>query len=116
MNVTAAMALKIIPQNLTSQPDFCVSMIQWLQSLVSVPVWNKNRVHYLSIPLSYRMWQKKESKLKLAASMVRQVMPESKAMKNVTILCISIVDEYEKSVIITQLCAVSLQIFSAKGQ
>ena len=69
-----------------------------------VPVWDKNRIHYLSVPLGYRMWQKKESKLELAASMIRQVMPEFKRWKNVIILCdswyvkkglVSIADEYE---------------------
>lgn len=33
------------------------------------------------------MWQKKESKLELDVSMVRQAMPELKAKKNVIILC-----------------------------
>lgn len=33
------------------------------------------------------MWQKKESKLQLAASIVRQVMPELSQKKNVIILC-----------------------------
>ena len=50
------------------------------------------------------MWQKKESKLELAASMVRQVMPEFSQQKNVIILCdswymkqnlVSIIEEYE---------------------
>ena len=50
------------------------------------------------------MWQKKESKLELAASMVRQVMTEFSQQKNVITLCdswymkqnlVSIVDEYE---------------------
>ena len=50
------------------------------------------------------MWQKKESKLDLAASMVRQVMPEFSQQKNVITLydswymkqnLVSIVDEYE---------------------
>ena len=72
--------------------------------MLCVPVWDKNRIHYLSVPLGYRMWQKKESKLELAASMVRQVMPEFTNKKNVIILCdswyakknlVSIVDEYE---------------------
>ena len=35
------------------------------------------------MPLGYRMWQKTESKLDLAASMVRQVMPELSSEKNV---------------------------------
>ena len=72
--------------------------------MLCVPVWNKSRIHYLSVPLGYRMWEKKESKLELAASMVRRVMPEFTAKKNVIILCdswyvkknlVSIVDEYE---------------------
>ena len=50
------------------------------------------------------MWQKKESKLELAASMVRQVMPAFREKKNVILLCdnwyvkknmVSIIDEYE---------------------
>lgn len=131
MNVTAAMALKIIPENLLSQPVFlCIDDTMaakfgdvsklfdhaahngsnylnghcFVSVMLCVPVWHKNRVHYLSVPLGYRMWQKKETKLELAASMVRQVMPEFKTMKNVIILCdswyvkknlVSIVDEYE---------------------
>ena len=134
MNVTAGMALKLIPEKLSSQPVFlCIddTMVQkfgrkfedvsklfdhaahngsnylnghcFVSVMLCVPVWNKNRVHYLSVPLGYRMWQKKESRLELAASMVRQVMPEFKTVKNVIILCdswyvkknlVSIVDEY----------------------
>ena len=72
--------------------------------MLCVPVWNKNRIHYLCVPLGYRMWQKKESKLQLAASMVRQVMPAFTRQKNVIILCdswyvkkdlVCLVDEYE---------------------
>lgn len=76
--------------------------------MLCVPVWNKRRVRqsisYLAIPLGYRMWQKKETKLELAASMVRQVMPEFQEKRNVIILCDSwyvkntmtaLVDEYE---------------------
>ena len=44
--------------------------------MLCVPVWNGDKVSHLSVPLGYRMWQKKESKLELAASMIRQVMPE----------------------------------------
>ena len=49
------------------------------------------------------MWQKKESKLKLAASMIRQVMPEFHSKDHIIILCdswytkqnlVSIVDGY----------------------
>lgn len=71
--------------------------------MLCVPVKNHDHALYLSVPLGYRMWQKKESKLKLAASMVRQVMPEFAAKKQVVILCdswymkqdlISVTEEY----------------------
>ena len=133
MNVTAGMALKLIPEKLSSQPVFlCIddTMISkfgkkfedvsklfdhaahnssnylnrhcFVSVMLCVPVWDKNRIHYLSVPFGYRMWQKKESKLSLAASMVRQVMLEFISKKNVIILCdswyvkknlVSIVDE-----------------------
>ena len=118
MNVTACMALKLVPENLMSQPVFlCIDDTMaakfgkkfedvsklfdhaahnssnylnghcFVSIMLCVPVWNKNKIHYLSVPLGYRMWQKKESKLELAASMVRQVMPEFTSKKNVIILC-----------------------------
>ena len=134
MNVTASMALKLIPESLLSQPVFfCIddTMVSkfgkkfedvsklfdhaahngsnylnghcFVSLMLCVPVWNGSKIVYLSIPLGYRMWQKEESKLKLAASMVRQVMPVFSFQKNVIILCdswyakkdlVSIVDEY----------------------
>ncbi len=76
--------------------------------MLCVPVWNKRgarqNISYLAIPLGYRMWQKKETKLELAASMVRQVMPEFQDKTDVIILCDSwyvkstmtaLVDEYK---------------------
>ena len=55
--------------------------------MLCVPVWNRDKVSYLSVPLGYRMWQKKESKLELAASMIRQVMPEFHSKDHIIILC-----------------------------
>ena len=135
MNVTAAMALNLIPKSLKSQPVFlCIddTMISkfgrkfedvsklfdhaahngsnylnghcFVSIMLCIPVWNGAKISYLAVPLGYRMWRKKESKLELAASMVRQVMPEFRKKKNVIILCDSwyvkkdlacIVDEYE---------------------
>ena len=135
MNVTASMALKLIPKHLQSQPVFlCIddTMVPkfgknfedvsklfdhaahngsnylighcFVSLMLCVPVWKGNRITYLSVPIGYRMWQKEESKLKLAASMVRQVMPAFASQKNVIILCdswyakkdlVSIVDEYQ---------------------
>ncbi len=72
--------------------------------MLCVPVWHQRRISYLAVPPGYRMWQKKESKLELAAAMVRYVMPEFHAQKNVIILCdnwyvkqnlVSIVEEYD---------------------
>ena len=72
--------------------------------MLCIPVWNHDKISYLVVPLGYRMWQKKESKLELAATMVRQAMPEFSQQKNVLILCdswyrkqnlVSIVEEYE---------------------
>ncbi len=135
MNVTVSLALKLVPDQLRSQPVFlCIddTMISksgtkfedvsnlfdhaahhgsnylnghcFVSVMLCVPVYNKGRIRYLCVPLGYRMWQKKESKLELASAMVRQVMPEFHAQKNVIILCdswyvkqnlVSIVDEYE---------------------
>ncbi|MFT4105558.1 MAG: hypothetical protein QM657_07355 [Lacrimispora sp.] len=58
---------------------YFVSLMLW------VPVWNGNRISCLAVPLGYRMWKKSESKLDLAAAMVRQVMPEFVSQKNVVI-------------------------------
>mgnify|MGYP000570998390 CR=1 FL=1 len=71
--------------------------------MLCVPIWSNRRIAYLAVPLGYRMRQKKQSKLELAAAMVRQVMPSFASQKNVIILCDSwyakknlacIVDEY----------------------
>ncbi len=84
MNATAKLALALVPDNLKSQPVFlCID-----DTMVS------------------KFGKKFEdiSKLELAASMVRQVMPEFRDKKNVIILCdswyvkqnlVSIVDDYE---------------------
>ena len=104
MNVTAKMALHLIPEQLKSQPVFlCIddTIISkfgtkfenvsklfdhathngcnylnghcFVSLMLCVPVWNRDKISYLAVPLGYRMWQKKESKLELAASMVRHV-------------------------------------------
>ena len=71
--------------------------------MLCVPVWKQDKVSYLAVPLGYHMWQKKQSKLELAASMLCQVMPEFSGKKQVIILCdswytkqnlISVINEY----------------------
>ena len=135
INVTAKIALHLIPESLKSQPVFiCIddTMVSkfglkfenvsklfdhaahngfnylnghcFVSLMLCIPVWNHDKISYLAVPLGYRMWQKKESKLELAASMVRRVMPEFSQQKNVIILCdswymkqnlVSIIEEYE---------------------
>ena len=134
MNVTATMALKLIPECLKSQPIFlCLDDTMaakfgkkfedvsklfdhaahngsnylnghcFVSLMLCVPVWRKQRIVCLAVPLGYRMWKKEISKLELAANMVRQVMPDLSSQKNVIILCDSwyakkdlacVVDEY----------------------
>ena len=115
---TAAMALKLIPDSLESQPVFlCIDDTMaskfgtkfenvskmfdhaahngsnylnghcFVSLMLCVPVWNGNRINYLSVPLEYRMWQKKESKLVLAASMAENIMPALSEKRNVILLC-----------------------------
>ena len=121
MNVTARMALKLIPKILETQPVFlCIddTMVSkfgrkfenvsklfdhaahngsnylnghcFVSVMLCIPVWNKQNakqtISYLSVPLGYCMWTKKETKLELAASMVRQAMPEFQDKRNVIIL------------------------------
>ena len=135
MNVTARIAMHLIPNLLKSQPVFIciddaiavkfgtkfenVSKLFdhaahngsnylnghcFVSLMLCISVWNHGKISYFAVPLGYRMWQKKESKLELAASLVCQVMPEFSPKKNVIILCdswymkqnlVSIIDKYE---------------------
>ena len=118
MNVTARLALRLIPGSLESQPVFlCIddTMVSkfgtkfedvsklfdhaahngsnylnghcFVSLMLCVPVWRKHRIVYIAVPLGYRMWNKELSKLGLAASMIRQVMPVFLSQKNVIVLC-----------------------------
>ena len=90
MNITAKVALRMIPDSLATQPIFlCVddTMVAkagtrfenvsklfdhaahngsnylnghcFVSIILCIPVWKNDRVSYLSLPLGYRMWQKK---------------------------------------------------------
>lgn len=118
MNITASMALNLIPEPLRSQPVFlCIDDTMaakfgkkfdnvsklfdhaahngsnylnghcFVSLMLCVPVWRKHRIVYIAVPLGYRMWNKELSKLGLAASMIRQVMPVFLSQKNVIVLC-----------------------------
>lgn len=56
--------------------------------VLHVPVATKNGgVLYLSVPLQYRLWTKEETKLELAAKMVRAVMKPLSSCPQVLLLC-----------------------------
>ena len=54
--------------------------------LLCIPVWKNGKIHYLSLPLGYRMWQKTTSKLSLAAQMVTQIMQDLTSKRTI-LLC-----------------------------
>lgn len=93
MNVTAKMALHLIPEQLKSQPVFlCIddTIISkfgtkfenvsklfdhathngcnylnghcFVSLMLCVPVWNRDKISYLAVPLGYRMWHRKRIK------------------------------------------------------
>lgn len=51
-----------------------------------IPVSRNRRIHYLSVPLGYKMWQKEKSKIKLAAEMISEIMPSLSDIKQVILL------------------------------
>ena len=71
--------------------------------LLSFPVLSDGSIRYLSVPLGYRLWDKKQTKLEIAATMVRQAMDNIGPDRQVFLLCDSwypkgcvagLVDEY----------------------
>ena len=55
--------------------------------VLHVPASSPKDTVYLFVPLGYRLWTKKESKLELAAQMVRSVMPALASCNQVILLC-----------------------------
>lgn len=71
--------------------------------LLSFPVLADGSIRYLSVPLGYRLWDKKQTKLEIAAAMLRQAMDNIGRDRQVFLLCDSwypkgcvagLVDEY----------------------
>ena len=69
--------------------------------LLCIPVWKNGKIHYLSLPLGYRMWQKNTSKLALAAQMVTQVMPQLQSKRTI-LLCDSWYAKQEVTALVEQ--------------
>ena len=55
--------------------------------MLSIPVFDQGKVRYLSFPIGYRMWTKEQSKLAMAADMVREVMEIIGSERNVCLCC-----------------------------
>ena len=72
--------------------------------LLSFPVLAGGSIRYLSVPLGYRLWDKRQTKLEIAAGMVRHAMDNIGPDRQVFLLCDSrypkgcvagLVDEYQ---------------------
>ncbi len=53
---------------------------------ICIPVSRNGKIHYMSIPLGYKMRQKEKSKMALAADMVSQIMPVLSNINQVILL------------------------------
>jgi hypothetical protein len=67
--------------------------------MISVPVMENDKIRYLSVPVGYRMWTKEETKLKMAADLVKLAMKEIGKERNVILCC----DSWYPKAEITQL-------------
>lgn len=55
--------------------------------MLSIPVFDKGIIRYLSFPVGYRMWTKEQTKLAMAADMVKEVMRIIGSERNVCLCC-----------------------------
>ena len=55
--------------------------------MISVPVMENGKIRYLSVPVGYRMWTKEETKLKMAADLVKLAMKAIGTEKKVLLCC-----------------------------
>ena len=67
--------------------------------MISVPVMENGKTRYLSVPVGYRMWTKEESKLKIAAELIKLAMKAIGTEKKVLLCC----DSWYPKAEITQL-------------
>ena len=72
--------------------------------MLSFPVLRDEKIHYISVSLNYRLWDKEKSKLKMAAEMVQEAMSVFDSDRQVFLLCdswypkaevASLVEEFE---------------------
>ena len=55
--------------------------------MLSIPVFDQGKIRYLSFPIGYRMWTKEQTKLAMAADMVKEIMEIIGTERNVCLCC-----------------------------
>ena len=55
--------------------------------MLSIPVFDNGIIRYISFPVGYRMWTKEQTKLAMAADMVKEVMEIIGSERNVCLCC-----------------------------
>ena len=55
--------------------------------MLSIPIYDKGTVRYISFPVGYRMWTKDKTKLAMTADLVTEVMGIIGSERNVCLLC-----------------------------
>lgn len=70
--------------------------------LLSFPIFQNRKISYLSIPLGYRLWDKKKTKLVLATELVQQAMKEIEEQRQFILLCDSWYPKAEVAVLVNQ--------------
>lgn len=59
----------------------------FVSMMLSIPVFDQGKIRYLSFPVGYRMWTKEQTKLAMAADMVKEVMGIIGSERNVCLCC-----------------------------
>lgn len=70
--------------------------------LLSFPVYQDEKILYLSVPVGYRLWDKEKSKLALAAELVAQAMKTIGSERQVILLCDSWYPKAEVAALVEQ--------------
>lgn len=58
----------------------------FISLVINIPLWNKNHIKYLSLPIGYKLYDKTQSKLEIAAQIIDSVMEYLEEYK-VILLC-----------------------------
>ena len=59
----------------------------FVSMMLSIPVFDQGKIRYLSFPVGYRMWTKEQTKLAMAADMVKEIMEIIGSERNICLCC-----------------------------